>query len=65
MRFNAALVNEFLKWFNGFFHLAVQQGGIEKHIKNFFHHCEFEVNEITVNVPYNTLEDFSEQLKVA
>ena len=65
MRFNAALINEFLKWFNSFFHLTVQQSNIKKHIKDFFCYYRFKVNKIIINVFYDILEDFSEQLKIA
>jgi DDE superfamily endonuclease len=57
MRAHRELANEFSEWFEGFFHLAVQQCGVERHAKEYFRHCFFAINENTVDVPYHTIEE--------
>lgn len=54
------LADGFDEWFEGFFHLAIQQCGVERHAKAYFQQCFFEVNETTVDVPYDTIEEASE-----
>lgn len=56
MRSNRELAGHFSGWYEGFFQLAVEFCGVEKHAKNYFRHCHFRVDETTVDVPYNTLE---------
>ncbi len=56
MRANKDLAEQFSDWYEGFFHLAVQFCGVEKHAKGYFRACHFRVDENTVDVPYNTIE---------
>jgi transposase len=59
MRAHRELASEFSDWFEGFFHLAVQQCGVERHAKEYFRKCFFRVDETSVDVPYETLEELS------
>jgi DDE superfamily endonuclease len=56
MQRNRLLANKFSDWYEGFFHMAVQQCGMERHAKGFFQTCFFSVDETNVDVPYHTLE---------
>jgi len=56
MRRNRVLANGFGHWYEGFFHMAVQQCDMERQAKGFFRKCFFSVDETNVDVLYSTLE---------